>query len=503
MSSQKRMRTQSSAVLEPDNHKRRELSSGPLDIAMGGTLYDHDEPENKPMPAKDREKLGVSLDSAIYCSYEITPLYPSFFRQEVIAAPPPGESPIDGGQSSTNVSPSPAAPNRPPKYNAHVERLYICETCFRYTPYLSAYMTHVNGRCANIHAPPGQIVYLSPGMPYHPTKTLEPNSDPRAPYGDMEPVLRKSSGYALYEIDGDEDKLFCQNLSLFAKLWVESKSVGFDVGGFTFYVLVEMTAPQRSDVAPQKMPGAKASPRDTRNLRSASASSEEGSRPTVPGEDAHLDEDDVPNRIVGYFSKEKNSWDNNNLACILVFPPWQGQGVGQLLIEASYYLGEREGRFGGPERRTSSPHPKKHTGFQNSNVSHQPCQKAAADPTKPQSLIRLSEQESDNQPTILDVANDAWIVPDDVIATLKRMDWAEGLLANGDEEKAQRLVVDRKKAMEYLSSAAPQRKGLEKDGWLFDDSSGESSSTDGEDDSDEDEVTTDDEEVNEEEASDG
>jgi GNAT superfamily N-acetyltransferase len=56
-------------------------------------------------------------------------------------------------------------------------------------------------------------------------------------------------------------------------------------------------------------------------------------------------------QVVGFFSKEKMSWDNNNLACILVFPPWQKQGLGQILMGASYELSKREGRLGGPEKR--------------------------------------------------------------------------------------------------------------------------------------------------------
>lgn len=45
------------------------------------------------------------------------------------------------------------------------------------------------------------------------------------------------------------------------------------------------------------------------------------------------------------------SWDNNNLACILVFPPWQRKGMGKILMGVSYELSKREGRVGGPEKR--------------------------------------------------------------------------------------------------------------------------------------------------------
>lgn len=50
------------------------------------------------------------------------------------------------------------------------------------------------------------------------------------------------------------------------------------------------------------------------------------------------------------------SWDNNNLACILIFPPWQRKGLGQILMGASYELSKKEQRIGGPEKREFSPH---------------------------------------------------------------------------------------------------------------------------------------------------
>ena len=58
-------------------------------------------------------------------------------------------------------------------------------------------------------------------------------------------------------------------------------------------------------------------------------------------------------QVVGFFSKEKMSWDNNNLACIIVFPPWQRRGLGQKLMAVSYELSKREDRLGGPEKRES------------------------------------------------------------------------------------------------------------------------------------------------------
>lgn len=57
--------------------------------------------------------------------------------------------------------------------------------------------------------------------------------------------------------------------------------------------------------------------------------------------------------IVGYFSKEKHSLVDNNLACILVLPPYQKKGYGGFQMQFSYELSKKEGKSGGPERPLS------------------------------------------------------------------------------------------------------------------------------------------------------
>lgn len=56
---------------------------------------------------------------------------------------------------------------------------------------------------------------------------------------------------------------------------------------------------------------------------------------------------------VGYFSKEKNSPEGYNVACILTFPQFQRRGFGHFLIAFSYELSKLERKTGSPEKPLS------------------------------------------------------------------------------------------------------------------------------------------------------
>jgi len=115
--------------------------------------------------------------------------------------------------------------------------------------------------------------------------------------------LRRPSLFLVFEVDGAEERFYCQNLCYIAKLFLDHKTLYFDVDPFLFYVLCEVD--------------------------------ERGFHP------------------VGYFSKEKYSDVGYNLACILTFPSHQRKGYGRFLIAFSYELTKKEEKVGSPEKPMS------------------------------------------------------------------------------------------------------------------------------------------------------
>ena len=98
------------------------------------------------------------------------------------------------------------------------------------------------------------------------------------------------------------------------------------------------------------------------------------------------------------------SWDNNNLACILVFPPWQRKGLGKILMGVSYELSKREGRLGGPEKPLSELGRKGYLGFWEARVARTILE------MKPKTTTGVS-----------DIAQSCWMLSEDVLITLKEM----------------------------------------------------------------------------------
>ncbi|KAK3095297.1 hypothetical protein FSP39_012942 [Pinctada imbricata] len=157
-----------------------------------------------------------------------------------------------------------------PEEYARLPKIYLCEFCLKYMKTSTILRRHM-AKCVWRH-PPGDEIY-------------------------------RKGNISMFEVDGKRNKVYCQNLCLLAKLFLDHKTLYFDVEPFLFYVMTE---------------------NDTHGCH-----------------------------IIGYFSKEKNSFLNYNVSCILTLPQSMRQGYGKMLIDFSYLLSRTENKIGSPERPLS------------------------------------------------------------------------------------------------------------------------------------------------------
>mmetsp|Transcript_6509 Transcript_6509/g.13162 ORF Transcript_6509/g.13162 Transcript_6509/m.13162 type:complete len:724 (-) Transcript_6509:88-2259(-) len=146
-------------------------------------------------------------------------------------------------------------------------KLSICDQCFKYFHSPRALKRH-RTKCPLVQ-PPGSLVYKDP------------------------------EGRSIYVVEGRRNREYCRNLCLFCKLFLDQKTLFYDVDMFYFFVMV------------------------------------------------------VNGKVVGYFSREARANKGLNLSCILTFPQYQSCGYGKFLISVSYAISVIEGRVGSPEKPLS------------------------------------------------------------------------------------------------------------------------------------------------------
>ncbi|KAL2650872.1 hypothetical protein R1flu_019000 [Riccia fluitans] len=183
-----------------------------------------------------------------------------------------------------------------PEEYANAHKLYICEFCLKYMKKKKSIQRH-KMTCELKH-PPGDEIYQTRGDLASHADDPSTSSQTRAAAGRLKP-----HNISVFEVDGKKSKTYCQNLCLLAKLFLDHKTLYYDVEAFLFYILTEF--------------------------------------------------DEFGHHLVGYFSKEKCSAEDYNLACILTLPPYQRKGYGRFLISFAYELSKKENKIGTPERPLS------------------------------------------------------------------------------------------------------------------------------------------------------
>ncbi|RBQ91967.1 hypothetical protein VDGD_00848 [Verticillium dahliae] len=351
-----------------------------------------------PTPRTDRNIDKVVLGDICFRTW-----YPSYYGKELLGD-------ISSGHASSKPSHAQHANGSKDGHGQHssgeagakaharrggdapmLDRLYVCPCCFKYSKELVSWLGHVHVCERSAGTPPGRKIYVHPRgrrtvLRAVPEVKRGPGKKANAGIRHVEEVVRDQGEWSVWEVDGEVDGLFCQNLSLFAKLFLDNKSVFFDVTGFTYFLLV-YTPPAPPPTGPPDDP----------------------SQPAVDTSD----EKPVRPHIVGFFSKEKMSWDNNNLACILVFPPWQRKGLGALLMGVSYEISRREGVLGGPEKPISDLGRKGYRRFWGGEIARWLL-----------GIGGIAGALDSSEETLVDVGDcsrGTWIALDDCLATLREM----------------------------------------------------------------------------------
>lgn len=222
--------------------------------------------------------------------------------------------------------------------------VFLCDFCLAYFPTKQNLARH-RQKCTLFH-PPGNEIY-------------------------------RSGKHSFFEIDGHKQKAYCRNLCLISKLFLDHKTLFYDVDPFLFYILTE--------------------------------------------------NDDQGCHIIGYFSKEKESLDGYNLACILTLPQYQRKGYGRLLIEFSYELTRREGKVGSPEKPLSDLGLLSYRSYWAESIVRFLRNEYRLEVNPEPIMLDMEDEEMEAKPshinlTVEHISKQTGIITDDIVHTLQAMD---------------------------------------------------------------------------------
>lgn len=207
---------------------------------------------------------------------------------------------------------------------------------------------------------------------------------------------------SVFEVDGRKNIIFCQNLCLMAKLFLNSKTLYYDVEPFIFYVMFDFS--QGGEF-----------------------------------------------KFIGYFSKEKLNSTGYNLSCIMTLPIYQRRGFGTFLIDFSYLLSRREFKLGTPEK------PFSHLGLLSyRNYWKNQIIKSMAHLLSQPELMNLDQLKL----TIDDLSNLTGMCYDDVLVGIEQLD-ALVLKPSVDEpSKYEYSLIFNKEEILTLASHFDKKKGI-------------------------------------------
>ncbi|KAF2763972.1 hypothetical protein EJ03DRAFT_47385 [Teratosphaeria nubilosa] len=267
----------------------------------------------------------------------------------------------------------------PEEYSRN-KHLYICEFCLKYMS--SDYVAWRHKLKCQAKHPPGDEIYRD--------RVLNPETG-------QETVI------SFFEVDGRKNPLYCQNLCLLAKLFLGSKTLYYDVEPFLFYIMTENDefgchfvgyfSKEKRGLGPPPTKNSINPFDDSQGTQQANGGAVQPANNGDQAFDAAL------------------SNPGNNVSCILVLPVHMRRGFGRVLIEFSYLLTKVEGRTGSPEKPLSDMGLVSYRSYWRNVL----CSL----------LLRYQGKESspddDGQLSIVQIARETGMTPDDIIATLEAL----------------------------------------------------------------------------------